>query len=67
VIEFLQAYGSWILIGLFFLFMMRMHGGHGGSGCGMGGHDHSSHQSDEGQPVSVEGDESESGQSSSCH
>lgn len=39
MIEFLQAYGSWIFIGLFFLVMMRMHGSHSGMGCGMrGGH-----------------------------
>ena len=25
--EFLQAYGAWIVFGLFFLLMMRMHGG----------------------------------------
>ena len=37
--EFLQAYGLWIVFGLFFLLMMRMCGG-GGGGCGMG-HSHS--------------------------
>ncbi len=33
MLEFFQAYGSWILFGLLFLFMLRMHGG---GGCGMG-------------------------------
>lgn len=49
MIEFLQVYGSWILIGLFFLAMMRMHGSHGGMGCGMGGgHQHQpSHDQEE--------------------
>ena len=37
MIEFLQAYGSWIFIGLLFLVMMRMNGSQGGMGCGMGG------------------------------
>ncbi|MBI4498071.1 MAG: hypothetical protein HY689_09255 [Chloroflexi bacterium] len=27
--EFLQTYGTWIVAGLFFLFMLFMHGGHG--------------------------------------
>lgn len=35
--EFVQTYGVWILVGGFFLLMMRMHSG---GGCGMGGHDH---------------------------
>ena len=39
--EFLQAYGVWIVFGLFFLFMLRMHGG---GGCGMGHDQHSGHQ-----------------------
>ncbi len=30
MLEFLQAYGGWIVLGLFFLLMMR------GGGCGMG-------------------------------
>ncbi len=29
--EFLQAYGSWVVLGVFFLLMLRMHGG---GGCG---------------------------------
>lgn len=36
--QFLQAYGGWILIGLFFLLMLRLHGS--GSGCCMGHRDH---------------------------
>lgn len=36
--QFLQAYGGWIVLGLFFLFMLRLHGS--GSGCGMGHDDH---------------------------
>ncbi len=63
---FWQAYGSWIIFGLFFLLMMRMHGSHGG-GCGMGGHDHSSPQPDEEGPVQVKGVESEPKQGAGCH
>lgn len=48
MIEFLQVYGSWILTGLLFLVMMRMHGSHGGMGCGMGGgHQHQPDQDQE--------------------
>lgn len=36
--QFLQAYGGWILIGLFFLLMLGLHGS--GAGCGMGHGDH---------------------------
>ena len=35
--EFLQAYGYWIVAGLFLVFMLRMHAG-GGCGSGHGGH-----------------------------
>lgn len=35
--EFLQAYGFWIVFGLFFVFMLRMHAG-GGCGAGHGSH-----------------------------
>ena len=44
MIEFLQANVGWILLGVFFLFMLRMHGG----GLGMG-HDHgmSQHPTDD--------------------
>lgn len=38
MLEFFQAYGSWILFGLFFLIMVRMHGS--GGGCGMGRQHH---------------------------
>lgn len=31
---FLQTYGIWILVGLYFLWMLRMHAS--GRGCGMG-------------------------------
>ena len=54
--QFLQTYGIWILIGVFFVLMMRMHGGgmHGhdmGGGCGMG-MDHDEHdQRSHGQRV----------------
>ena len=35
--EFIQAYGYWIVIGLFLVFMLRMHlGGHSGHGRGGG-------------------------------
>jgi len=36
MIEFLQSYGIWILLGLFFLLMLRGHGH--GMCCGMGNH-----------------------------
>lgn len=36
--QFLQSYGIWIVAGVFFLLMMRMHAG--GAGCGMGHGDH---------------------------
>ena len=39
MLEFLQTYGVWILLGLFFILMMRSHGSRGGMGCGMGSHD----------------------------
>ena len=35
--EFIQAYGYWIVFGLFLVFMLRMHAG-GGCGAGHGGH-----------------------------
>lgn len=65
MIEFWQAYGSWIIFGLFFLVMMRMHGSHGGGGCGMSSHDHSNDQPDKEQLV--QGYKSEPEQSSGCH
>lgn len=42
MVEFLQAYGGWILIGVLFFLMMRMRGG--GMGCGMGHGGHEGHQ-----------------------
>lgn len=49
--DFLQIYGIWIVFGVLFFLMMRMHSGgmHGngmGGGCGMG-MDHEHHQHDE--------------------
>lgn len=48
--EFLQNYGIWILFGILFLLMMRMHGRGmhgGGGGCGMGmGYDEYDESSD---------------------
>src|SRR5690348_11159666 len=38
--QFLQTYGIWIFLGIFFMLMVRMHGQ---GGCGMG----MSHQDDE--------------------
>lgn len=38
MIEFLQTYGVWLLLGALFILMMRAHGSHGGMGCGMGSH-----------------------------
>ena len=35
MVEFLERYGQWILIGVLFLFMFGLHGR--GMGCGMGG------------------------------
>ncbi len=63
--EFVQAYGSWIVLGLLFLVMMRMHGSHGGMGCGMGSHDHSRDRSDTTQ--GSQGDESGPDQNPGCH
>lgn len=40
MIEFLQAYGTWIILAGLFILMLRMHAG--GGGCGM---DHASHSS----------------------
>lgn len=40
---FLQTYGIWILFGLYFLWMLRMHAG--GRGCGMGHQQHQGHTS----------------------
>lgn len=37
---FIQTYGFWILIGVAFIFMMRMHGGRG---CGMRHDSHAEH------------------------
>lgn len=37
--QWLSQYGSWILLAIFFLLMMRR----GGMGCGMGGHHHGRH------------------------
>ncbi|MDE3076864.1 MAG: hypothetical protein KGJ86_15720 [Chloroflexota bacterium] len=52
MLEFLQAYWVWIVFGLFFLWMMRMHGG--GGGCGMG-HEHPQRRDqDQGQPAAHE-------------
>lgn len=44
MLEFLQAYGGLIVLGLFFLLIMRMHGSHGGMG---GGHQHQPDQDQE--------------------
>ena len=40
---FLQTYGIWILFGLYFLWMLRMHAS--GRGCGMGHSHHQGHPS----------------------
>ena len=42
MIEFLQTYGVWLLLGALFILMMRSHGSRGGMGCGMGSHNHES-------------------------
>ena len=36
--EVVQANGTWIVLGIAFLLMMRMHGGGMGCGAGHGGH-----------------------------
>ena len=36
--EFIQANSTWIVLGVFFLLMMRMHGGGMGCGAGHAGH-----------------------------
>lgn len=33
MLEFLQSYGTWIILGVVFVLMLQMHGG--GGGCGM--------------------------------
>lgn len=42
---FIQTYGFWILLGVAFVFMMRMHGGMGmhGGGCGTSHDAHTTH------------------------
>ncbi len=61
--EFLQSYGIWIFLGLFFLVMMRGH--RHGMGCGMGGH-RKHHEEDKeargGQPNA-----NDRGPSTGCH
>jgi hypothetical protein len=60
MIAFLQTYGIWILIGIFFVLMMRMHSGgmqgHGmGGGCGTGmshdEHEHDEHRKPQAVPL----------------
>jgi hypothetical protein len=54
--EFLQTYGIWILFGILFLLMMRMHSGgaHGmRGGCGMG-HDQYDEPSDSKRAVPLD-------------
>ncbi len=48
MVEFIQANASWIVLGVFFVLMMRMHGSGGGMGCCGGAHQHG-HQHD-GEP-----------------
>ena len=48
MLEFVQTHGSWIVFGLFFLVMMRMHGGHGGMGHGASCHGQPSDSHDHG-------------------
>lgn len=70
MIEFLQAYSSWILFGLFFLVLMRMHGSRGGMGCGMGGHQHqteSSHQHGAEKDQETPADDGNPGNGAGCH
>lgn len=58
--QFLQTYGIWIVFGIFFLLMMRMHGG-GMGGCGMGmGHDRSDESSNTQRAVPLRNGTSES-------
>lgn len=57
MIAFLQTYGFWIILGVLFLLMMRMHSGHGMGGCcGMGGMEHDQqggrHHHTDGEPKS---------------
>jgi len=69
MVEFFQAYGSWILIALFFLLMMRMHGS--GGGCGMG-HQHGGQPAQKGTGADKDGEEATKSQptanrSGGCH
>ena len=63
MIEFLQNYGIWILLGLFFLLMLRGHGH--GMCCGMGSH-HKHHGGDK-QSKTSGGDTDGGRPSAGCH
>jgi hypothetical protein len=70
MLEFVQAYGNWIVLGLLFLLMMRLHGSHGGMGCGMGSHHHQptgSHDPEPGEEQDSGADSQKPGRSTGCH
>ena len=69
MLEFVQTYGSWIVFGLFFLVMMRMHGGHGGMGHGAGGHRQSSDSHDPAASKVADGqtESRKSSEKTGCH
>ena len=69
MLEFFLAYGSWIVFGLFFLLMLRMHGS---GGCGMGHHQRGEQPAQKATGTDKDGDDAPDRQppakrSSSCH
>lgn len=69
MIEFLQAYGTWIVLAGFFILMLRMHAG--GGGCGMGHPEHGASTDEKVDPVArqkaIDSDDAKTHSSSGCH
>lgn len=67
--EFLQSYGTWIILAGFFILMLRMHTG--GGGCGMGHADHDtsakSEQDRATSPTTADQDHATTHTSKGCH
>ena len=51
MLEFFQAYGTWIVIGVFLLIMLWMHGGLGQSHAGHGSHGYTDRPDDDRLPT----------------
>lgn len=65
MLDFLQSYGIWIVLGLLFLFMLRGHA-RGGGGCCGGDHQHDKDSEKVTEAIKVnDGQEKKSG--SGCH